>query len=146
MPKSSTWSHGMCSATDGASDVSRLTSAASAIFSNGSRGTPGWANTLNLVPEFPNAHDGSSMSRVLMPSATNWSIIPALLSRSRQVEHLLERSHLLVGRCIAGGEVGRHQRLPSSVHRLILHRRDGGGERARRLEVAEQLAVAVEEQ
>ncbi len=52
----------MCSATDGASPVWRWTWAASATFSNGSRGTPGWANTLKRVPEFPNAHDGSSIA------------------------------------------------------------------------------------
>src|SRR5690242_1837352 len=52
----------MCSATRGASPVSSWTLAASEIFSYGSRGTPGWVNTLNRVPELPNAHDGSSIS------------------------------------------------------------------------------------
>src|ERR1700730_7914049 len=51
----------MCSETEGATLVYRCTCAASAIFSYGSRGTPGWANTLNRVPELPNAQDGSSI-------------------------------------------------------------------------------------
>src|SRR6187399_3092089 len=51
----------MCSATVGATPVYRWTCAASAIFSYGSRGTPCWANTLNRVPELPNAHEGSSI-------------------------------------------------------------------------------------
>src|SRR4051794_32646309 len=51
----------MWSATVGATPVYRWTCAASAIFSYGSRGTPAWANTLNRVPELPNAHEGSSM-------------------------------------------------------------------------------------
>src|SRR6186997_1598657 len=51
----------MCSATVGATPVYRWTCAASATFSNGSRGTPCWANTLNRVPELPNAHEGSSI-------------------------------------------------------------------------------------
>ncbi len=52
----------MCSATLGATPVNRCTTAASAIFSSGDRGTPGWLNTLNRVPELPNAHEGSSIS------------------------------------------------------------------------------------
>ena len=52
-PKSSTLSHGMCSDTRGASPVTAFTCAASAIFSNGSRGVPGVVNTLNRVPELP---------------------------------------------------------------------------------------------
>jgi hypothetical protein len=51
--KSSTRSHGMCSDTRGASPVTALTWAASAIFSNGVRGTPAVWNTLNRVPELP---------------------------------------------------------------------------------------------
>src|SRR3954468_23223247 len=51
----------MCSATDGATPVKRCTCAASATFSNGFRGTPGWLNTLNRVPELPKAQDGNSM-------------------------------------------------------------------------------------
>src|SRR4249920_3696628 len=52
----------MCSAMVGATPVYRCTWEASAIFSYGSRGTPGWANTLNRVPELPNAQEGSSMA------------------------------------------------------------------------------------
>src|SRR6478736_3138921 len=52
----------MCRATVGASPVNLCTWAASAIFSYGSRGTPGWANTLKRVPELPNAQEGSSMA------------------------------------------------------------------------------------
>src|SRR3954447_23419092 len=51
----------MCNATLGATPVYRCTWAASAIFSSGVRGTPGWAKTLNRVPELPNAQDGVSM-------------------------------------------------------------------------------------
>ena len=45
----------------GATPVYLWTTAASAIFSSGDRGTPGWLNTLNRVPEFPNAQEGVSM-------------------------------------------------------------------------------------
>src|SRR3954454_13627831 len=51
----------MCSDTRGATPVCLCTWAASSTFSNGSRATPGWPNTLNRVPELPNAHEGSSM-------------------------------------------------------------------------------------
>jgi len=51
----------MWSATDGATPVYRWTSAASAIFSKGVRGTPRWAKTLKRVPELPKAQEGSSM-------------------------------------------------------------------------------------
>src|SRR6266699_796351 len=51
----------MCTATDGAAPVYLCTWAASSIFSVTVRGTPGWANTLNRVPVFPNAHDGVSI-------------------------------------------------------------------------------------
>ena len=51
--KSSTRSHGMCSATLGASPVNRCTVAASAIFSSTVRGVPGVPKTLNRVPELP---------------------------------------------------------------------------------------------
>src|SRR5205085_9558162 len=52
----------MCSETLGAAPVKRCTCAASATFSNGSRGTPGWAKTLKRVPELPNAQEGSSIT------------------------------------------------------------------------------------
>src|SRR5215831_5470551 len=51
----------MCTATLGATPVYLWTCAASSIFSVTVRGTPGWANTLNRVPVFPNAHDGVSI-------------------------------------------------------------------------------------
>src|SRR3954454_20189303 len=51
----------MCRAIDGALPVYLCTCAASAIFSYGSRGTPGCAKTLKRVPELPKAQDGSSM-------------------------------------------------------------------------------------
>src|ERR1019366_10638681 len=51
----------MCSATVGDSAVNVFTCAASAIFSCGVRGVPGVPNTLNRVPELPNAHDGNSI-------------------------------------------------------------------------------------
>src|SRR5215469_9708209 len=51
----------MCTAMRGATPVYLCTWAASSAFSHGSRGTPGWLNTLNRVPLFPNAHDGSSI-------------------------------------------------------------------------------------
>ena len=46
-------SHGKCKATAGAVPVSRCTSAASAIFSNTSRGRPGCGKTPKRVPESP---------------------------------------------------------------------------------------------
>src|SRR5262245_15308474 len=139
----------MCSATLGAAPVNRWTWAASAIFSYGSRGTPCWANTLNLVPELPNAHEGSSTFRSRMPVATACSVVISVLlawSRSCEVKNLLECAHLLVGRRRSGHEVRRHQLLPPRVDRLGLHRRHGVVECARRLEVPEQRAVVVEEQ
>ena len=36
----------------------------------GVRGTPGWPNTLNLVPELPNAQDGSSIRWVARAAFT----------------------------------------------------------------------------
>jgi hypothetical protein len=55
--------------------VKRLTSAASAIFSSGVRGTPRWAKTLNRVPELPNAHDGSSIRWALSAAMTVGSVV-----------------------------------------------------------------------
>ena len=60
----------MCSDTRGATPVYRCTWAASAIFSNGSRGTPGCENTLNRVPELPNAQLGTSMVNSARPLRT----------------------------------------------------------------------------
>src|SRR4051794_6539776 len=50
--------------TFAASPVTACTWAASAIFSQGSRGVPGVVNTLNRVPEFPYAQLGTSMEKV----------------------------------------------------------------------------------
>src|SRR3954469_10597991 len=60
----------MCRDTVGAAPVKRCTCAASAIFSYGSRGTPGWANTLNLVPELAKAQDGTSIRSAFRAAAT----------------------------------------------------------------------------
>jgi hypothetical protein len=51
----------MCTAMLGAAAVYLWTWAASSAFSYGVRGTPGWPNTLNRVPLFPNAQEGSSI-------------------------------------------------------------------------------------
>jgi hypothetical protein len=51
----------MCSATLRATPVNRWTYAASATFSYGSRGKPGWLKTLKQVAELPKAHDGNSI-------------------------------------------------------------------------------------
>src|SRR5580698_3803658 len=51
----------MWTATLGATPVKACTCAASSTFSCGVRGTPGWPNTLNLVPVLPNAHEGNSI-------------------------------------------------------------------------------------
>src|SRR5690625_4910275 len=60
----------MCRATIGAPPVWACTWAASAIFSFGSRGTPGWENTLNRVPELPKAQEGTSMVCLARASRT----------------------------------------------------------------------------
>src|SRR3954454_19010571 len=61
----------MCNATDGARPVSSCTFAASAIFSSTVRGVPGVANTLNRVPELPNAQEGSSILKESSGSMTS---------------------------------------------------------------------------
>src|SRR5690348_13918742 len=53
----------MCRDTFGANPVTAFTCAASAIFSHGSRGVPAVLNTLNRVPEFPYAQDGTSIPK-----------------------------------------------------------------------------------
>src|SRR3982750_3305535 len=60
----------MCSDTRGVTPVYRCTCAASEIFSNGSLGTPGCENTLNRVPELPNAQLGISMVNSIRPLRT----------------------------------------------------------------------------
>src|ERR1700753_3139311 len=65
----------------GATPVNWWTWAASSAFSNGLRGTPAWAKTLNRVPLLPNAQDGSSIWWRLRASLT--------AVRSRMRGHLL---------------------------------------------------------
>src|ERR1700761_703023 len=60
----------MCTAMRGATPVKRCTCAASSAFSHGVRGTPGWPNTLNRVPELPKAQEGSSISCCLSAALT----------------------------------------------------------------------------
>src|ERR1700735_597467 len=60
----------MCTAMRGATPVNRCTCAASSVFSHGVRGTPGCPNTLNRVPVFPNAQEGSSISCCLSAALT----------------------------------------------------------------------------
>ena len=94
----------MCRATLGAAPVKACTWAASAIFSYGSRGTPCWANTLNLVPELPKAHDGSSMLEIADARRRPVLVVSSSLSpRSVCAAHgrwntSSSGSHLLVGR------------------------------------------------
>src|SRR4051794_17733530 len=88
----------MCSATLGATPVCRCTRAASAIFSYGSRGTPGCANTLNRVPELPNAQEGSSMCCRRSTSFTS----------SIAVTLRCDRDHLRAQQ-VRGGAQFRHQ-------------------------------------
>ena len=66
----------MCSATLGATPVKRCTAAASSTFSYALRGTPGCANTLNRVPEFPYAHDGVS---IRCPRSADFTAPPSVL-------------------------------------------------------------------
>src|SRR4249919_804532 len=73
------------SATLGAIPVKRLTCAASATFSYGSRGTPFWAKTLKRVPELPKAHDGSSIRWARNDATTAWFPTAWLLITSASV-------------------------------------------------------------
>ncbi len=70
----------MCNDTRGTTPVYRFTCAASATFSNGSRGTPCWANTLNRVPELPKAHDGTSICCAFSAALTSCMLIAFSLS------------------------------------------------------------------
>src|SRR5690606_15983253 len=156
----------MCSATLGASPVKRLTCAASAIFSYGSRGVPGVVNTRNRVPELPNAHDGSSMpwaSRVDRISGERVLTVCAFVSDSRgvgvvagavaacgvgmvpEVERLGQRGGGLVGPAVEADEDRGHLGFPASG--------DGGCREVSlrrgvvvRLVVAEEHAVLAEVQ
>lgn len=75
----------MCRATVGAAPVNSCTFAASSSFSKGSRGTPGWANTLKRVPELPYAHDGVSTAWVLSAAFTAASSVTSALLWHRVV-------------------------------------------------------------
>src|ERR1700712_3911573 len=97
--KSSTRSHGMCSETERATPVNASTWAASSSFSYGSRATPGWENTLNRVPELPNAHDGISIHWRL--SSSLMLLMSSSPSGSGEVEDLRDRLDALVGPLIA---------------------------------------------
>src|SRR5215470_11613942 len=123
----------MCTATLGATPVYLCTCAASSIFSSTVRGTPGWANTLNRVPVFPNAHDGTSTR--CAPSADFTAVrsgITTHLQAARgrfgvrrslvQVEDLGDLAESLVGPLVTdAGEERRHLRLPAGVHTGLLH-------------------------
>src|SRR4051812_21582678 len=91
----------MCKATVGATPVKRCTSAASATFSYGSRGTPCWANTLNLVPEFPNARTGARSAGTEVPRRR-----PGRLSRLPPSPLGLSLVGCLVGPIVSPHEVG----------------------------------------
>src|SRR5947207_5155565 len=109
----------MCSATERATPVNVFTCAASAIFSCGVRGTPACGNTLNRVPELPNAQDGSSMrcSRRAVMTRSRSTIMPLLHDLVLEVEDLLQDKESLVRRApVEAGEEGRHLRLPPRVH------------------------------
>src|SRR5215207_5868151 len=121
----------MCSATLGATPVNRCTVAASAIFSCGVRGTPGWANTLNRVPELPKAQDGVSIrcadsacfTRARSTMLDHVSPVGAELVL--EVEHLGQQLEGLVRPGAADGEL-RHLRLPAGVRVGPGHRRPRG--------------------
>ena len=118
----------MCRATLGASAVTRLTSAASAIFSYGSRGVPGVVNTLKRVPELPNAHEGSSMAwpsrvcrmsgeRVRHDGSLSSSVADEVLAGGGElvfeVEDLGEGGGGLVGAAVEADEEPAHLGFPS---------------------------------
>src|SRR5215472_1804671 len=118
----------MCTATLGATPVYLWTCAASSIFSCTVRGTPGWANTLNRVPVFPNAHDGSSIrcSRSAALTAVRSGIRSHLQATeaagSVEVEDLGYLAEPLVGALAASvGEERSHLGLPALVHAGLLH-------------------------
>ena len=81
----------MCSATVGAAPVNAWTCAASSSFSRGVRGTPGWANTLKRVPEFPYAHDGVSTAWVLRAAFTAASSVIGAPGSSMNDETIQKR-------------------------------------------------------
>src|SRR6516162_154432 len=115
----------MCTAMLGATPVNRWTWAASSAFSHGVRGTPGWPNTLNRVPVFPNAQEGSSISccrRAALTAARSripfisTSTLTSMPGWSVQVEDLGDPLEPLIRRpAVQLGEVRRHLRLPAPV-------------------------------
>src|SRR5215831_3063980 len=118
----------MCTATLGAIPVYLCTCAASSIFSWGVRGTPGWANTLNLVPVLPNAQDGVSIrcARRAVFTAVRSGICSHLLAAepggSVEVEDLGDPAEPLVGALVTNvGEEWSHLGLPACVHSGLLH-------------------------
>ena len=149
----------MCRATLGATPVNRCTWAASAIFSCGVRGTPGWANTLNRVPELPNAHDGSldPLRPSGRPSRRSGQACQVLISRRQvrrrqlpavpvQVEYLVEPPETLVRaappRSTKNSAISACQRALTSVrrHRCL------GGRVVLGLQVADEQAVVGQEE
>src|SRR5215472_18322075 len=134
----------MCTATLGAIPVNLWTCAASSIFSCTVRGTPGWANTLNRVPVFPNAHDGvsircarnaaftavrSGITTHLQASRTGWACPWTRAAGWRstecalvEVEDLGYPAEPLVGALVTDvGEERSHLGLPALVHAGLLH-------------------------
>src|SRR5262245_20322370 len=136
----------MCSATLGATPVYLWTTAASASFSSGDRGTPGWLNTLNRVPEFPNAQDGNSISWRLRAAFTASVVMVQSPSGISQVEDLGQQQERLVRRpAVDSCEELGHLRLPAGVdlgrrHRLLRRIQVRG------LDVPDQQAVVAEEE
>ena len=124
------------------------------------RRDPFWANTLNLVPELPKAHDGSSTLRSWRPPATRCS--SSCVSPSKVIscgrDGCLRNPPVRVGLTADGtppravASAGRPERqlrrpmprrtapslLPPVVHRFVLHRRDSRRKGSARLEVSEQ--------
>lgn len=107
----------MCRDTRGVIPVYRWTWAASESFSKGSRGVPGLPNTLKRVPEFPNAHEGSSMVWVRNAESTRSRVGPVIVmvaptpSSSSAVTQedrtpTLTRFHKKVPRAVAGRSRG----------------------------------------
>src|SRR5436189_3649040 len=98
----------MCNATVGASPVCVCTCAASETFSNGSRGTPGWVNTLKPVPELPNAQEGSSIacsaSRGAMSAKEVMSFPCGSVVVSVEVEYLAQFDEALIGAAVESRE------------------------------------------
>src|SRR5215470_20195304 len=117
----------MCTATVGATPVYLCTCAASSIFSSTVRGTPGWVNTLNRVPVFPNGHDGVSIrcARNAVFTAVRSGITGHLQAEPGglvEVEDLGYPAEPLVGALVTDASEERsHLGLPALVHAGLLH-------------------------